>query len=279
MIAPTRPALRYHGAKWRLAPWILAHLPEHYCYVEPFGGGAGVLLQKQPSSIEVYNDLNGAVVNFFRVLRDQPDSLIRAIELTPFSRAEFDEAHEPTADPLEAARRFYVLSWQGHGAPTADWNTGWRCIKDVKHPGVNRWNSTDHLWIVAARLKLLQVDNEPASSVIERFDDARTLFYCDPPYVHSTRGLWRLGSYGKQHEMTDADHRGLAEQLHGVKGMVVISGYPSPLYEELYGDWHRVSCQAATRDNSKIATECLWLSPAVTKRSRQRSLFDFAETA
>lgn len=108
-----RPALRYHGGKFRIAQWIINQFPEHLCYVEPFGGGGSVLLRKSPAKIEVYNDLNGGVVNFFRVLRERPADLIAAIELTPYSRKEFIQAQEPCDDPLERARRFYVWSWQG----------------------------------------------------------------------------------------------------------------------------------------------------------------------
>src|SRR5262245_50804810 len=119
---PSRAALRFYGGKWRLAPWIVAHLPPHTCYVEPFGGAASVLLRKPPSRYEVYNDLDGAVVGFFRVLRERPADLIRAIQCTPFARAEVDLACVPVppevdaVDDLERARRLYVRAWQGrHG--------------------------------------------------------------------------------------------------------------------------------------------------------------------
>lgn len=127
MTTCSRPALRYHGSKWRAAPWIIAHLPDdHDVYIEPFGGSAAVLLQKARSPIEVYNDLDGDVVNFFRLLREQPDELIRAIHWTPFAHAEQQLSREPADDPLEAARRFYVRSHLTVCGPTALWNPGWR---------------------------------------------------------------------------------------------------------------------------------------------------------
>lgn len=276
MIAlPDRPALRYYGAKWRLAPWVLGYFPDHHCYVETHGGAAGVLLQKQPAPVEVYNDLNGLVVNFFKVLRERPAELIQALELTPFSRAEYEAAHEPTDEPLEAARRFYVRSWQGRGAPTATWRTGWRAQSTLKdQPDIlAAWNSPDHLYVVAQRLKLTRLECWPAQKVIARYDAPDTLFYCDPPYVRDTRSKWRLSSYGEAHEMSDADHEALAGQLRQVKGAVIISGYPSALYDRLYGDWQQVTCRAATNNNDKTATECLWLSPAAQRRGRQLPLF------
>ena len=113
----TRPPIRYHGGKFRIASWVISHFPAHECYVEPFGGGAGVLLQKTPAPFEVLNDLDGEVVNFFRVLRERPGELVRVIQLTPWSREEQRLSFEPASDPLERARRFYVRSWQTHGGP------------------------------------------------------------------------------------------------------------------------------------------------------------------
>jgi DNA adenine methylase len=240
---PESPAIRYHGGKWRLAPWIISQFPAHRRYVEPFAGGANVLLRKRPAEIEVYNDLNGQVVNFFRVLRERGDELARAIELTPFSREEYDRAHEPATDELETARRFYVLAWQGFGSPIAKWNTGWR-------------------W----------VERQPAIDIIKQFDTAETLVYCDPPYLSETRSKWRLSAYGDT-EMTNDDHRQLADVLHGIEGMAIISGYPSALYDELYHDWQRVTCEAVN-DAAKVTVECLWLSPAALRRGRQMRMFD-----
>lgn len=119
MIAPTRPALRYFGGKWRLAPWIISHFPEHTCYVEPFAGGASVLLRKPESKVEVLNDLDGEVVNFWRVLREQTEAFIRAVELTPFSREEASLAYQVADDPLERARRLFIRSWQQRGGDLA----------------------------------------------------------------------------------------------------------------------------------------------------------------
>jgi DNA adenine methylase len=269
---PESPAIRYHGGKWRLAPWIISQFPAHRRYVEPFAGGANVLLRKRPAEIEVYNDLNGQVVNFFRVLRERGDELARAIELTPFSREEYDRAHEPATDELETARRFYVLAWQGFGSPIAKWNTGWRWVKQGEPRSIRQWNRVDHLWQIAARLKWVYLERQPAIDIIKQFDTAETLVYCDPPYLSETRSKWRLSAYGDT-EMTNDDHRQLADVLHGIEGMAIISGYPSALYDELYHDWQRVTCEAVN-DAAKVTVECLWLSPAALRRGRQMRMFD-----
>lgn len=274
--APTRPALRYHGGKWRLAKWIISHMPEHVCYCEPFGGGASVLLQKRPAKIEVYNDLGLRVVSFFRILRERPDELIRAIELTPYARAEFEHAREPSDDELEASRRFYILAWQGRGGPTARWNTGWRFQRTNSRSttALDDWSNIDHLYAVAARLKRVHLECWEAHAVIRRFDAPETLFYVDPPYLASLRGNWSKHAY--THELTKDDHCALADLLHQVRGMVLISHYPCPLYDELYAGWRRVSTTGQTDAASKT-TECLWLNPAAAARAPQRTIDDYLD--
>lgn len=276
MTAPSRPALRYHGGKFRMAPWIISHFPEHDCYVEPFGGGGSVLLRKPPAHLEVYNDLNGDVANFFRVLRERPADLIAAIEFTPFARAEFLAAQLPCDDPLERARRTYVWSWQGRGRAGVEEAGGWRYMSRATRATtpVDDWNNHGHLWSVVERLKRVQFECDDALRVIERFDEPQTLFYVDPPYVARTRGN-RWGTSAYCYEYTDQDHRRLAEALHGVAGMVIVSGYPSALYDELYAGW-RVVTRRESKDNGvRAATECLWLSPRVS--AWQPSMFEIIE--
>lgn len=259
-----RPPVRYYGGKWRIAEWIIDRFPVHTCYVEPFAGGASVLLQKQPSKFEVLNDLNHDVITFFDTLRGKTEDLIRAILLTPYSREELRRARlaEPTTDPLEQARRFYVRSWQSFGSGVSKSSTGWRyqigAGDNSRASAVRSWNATDHLWAVAERLKQVQIECDDAYKVIERYDSKETLFYLDYPYVHSTR---YDVSKGYSHELTDADHRRFAGLVHRVKGFVVVSGYPSALYDDIYAGWMCV--QKETNDiNGKKQTECLWLSPA-----------------
>src|SRR5690606_23762221 len=116
IVAPTRPMVRYHGGKWKLAPWILEHFPPHRCYTESFGGGGSVLLRKPRSYAEVYNDLDGEMVNLFRMVRDRGPELRELLRLTPFARVEYRESYEPCDDPLEQARRSVIRSFMGFGS-------------------------------------------------------------------------------------------------------------------------------------------------------------------
>jgi DNA adenine methylase len=269
--APHRPALRYHGAKWRLAPWIISCIPAaHDSYIEPFGGSAAVLLRKSRSQIEVYNDLDGDVVAFFRMLRERPDDLIRAIYWTPFAHAEQKLSYQPTDDPLERARRLYVRSYLTISGPTAQWNSGWRRQKKMSRGrnGEGRMKTApasfmevEHLYQIAERLRGVFIEQTDALDLIRRYDNPQAVYYVDPPYVTSTRKRWVASAY--QHEMTDDHHRALAAALRDCRGMVILSGYDSPLYSELFGDWARLERQARTNGNTAdMATECLWLNPA-----------------
>lgn len=266
------PALRYHGGKHRLAAWITSHFPPHKNYVEPFGGGASVLLRKEPSPIEVYNDLDSRVVTFFRMLRDQPDALINAINLTPYSRAEERLSHERSDDPLEEARRFFILCWQSRGGISGV--GGWRFRNQLNksRPMPEEWQRLDHLWQVAARLKRVHIEQAPALHVTKRLDQPDTLFYVDPPYVHAAR---RNTDFGYAHEMTLLEHARLLRHLRSLKGMVILSSYPHPLYERLLHDWQRIECQTRINSN-EVATELLWLSPNATQYS-YLPLFAFSE--
>lgn len=266
----TRPALRYHGGKWRLAPWITSYFPDHVCYVEPFGGGGSVLLWKAPSFAEVYNDLNGDVVNFFRVLREHPDALLRAIELTPYSRREYLDARriEPKDNEIERARKFYVLTSQGRGRAGAAEPGGWRFMSRATRfrTPAQDWHEHEHLWLIVQRLKRVQIESDDAATVIRRYDGPGTLFYVDPPYVSSTRGrhLYQI-------DMDDAQHIALAELLHEVDGAVIVSGYPSALYDRLFAGWRREERVVMKDNQAGAATEVLWLSPNVRV---QGSLFE-----
>jgi len=272
--------LRYYGAKWRLAPFIISLFPDHECYVEPFGGAAGVLLRKQPSALEVYNDLDGEVVNFFRVLRERPADLIWLIESTPWSREEQRLSFEPCENSLERARRLYVRSWQTRGGPRTQRNSGWRYARRGNGqvpPNVTKlWNQVDHLWYFVNRLKRVQIDCDDALAVIERFDSPTTLFYLDPPYLPKVRReRWRKHAY--QHEMAEEDHVRLADLLCALDGMAIISGYPSELYDELYASWH-TETRSSVNELSLRTTEQVWISPNAWRAARQQPLFLLADT-
>lgn len=236
-----KTALRYYGGKWKLAPWIISYFPAHLNYLEPCGGGASVLLQKPPAKLETYNDLDGAVVNFFRVLRDQPDALIEKIELTPWARAEYAACREPAEDTVEAARRFYVMSVMSFNGATGDnpRTFGWRCSTDHRLRSTPTREITQHsLRQIARRLQSVQIENQDYRQVIERFGSDQTLIYLDPPYLAELR----TNDDWYAHEWSERDHVEAAEVLHGVAGQVIISGYASALYADLYENrgWTRV---------------------------------------
>lgn len=286
MNAPARPPLRYHGGKWRLAPWIVGHFPPHAHYTEAFCGGASVLLRKEPAKAELINDRDGDVVNLFRVLRDPhtAEALERALRLTPFARDEFDAAYEPTADPVERARRLVVRSAMGHGsaAHNPDHRTGfrwkaWRQGTALPHDFANY---PRHLTAVTARLKGVVIENRDALEVLQGWDHPDTLHYVDPPYPHATRHGENRTNAAYRFELSDDDHRRLAEVLHALDGMVVLSGYACDLYDlELYPAWARFECETvkSTNNASAPATEVLWLNPtaaaALGASRRQPAMF------
>jgi len=266
-----RAALRYYGGKWQLAPWIISHFPSHVCYVEPFCGAASVFLRKQPAEFEVLNDIDGDLVNFFLVLREQAEKLIRAIDLTPYSRAEYDLAWQPTYDPLERARHYYVRSWQGWGGSKGaiQTSTSWRFQFTTKRGQsiVDDWNQTEHLYAIAARLKQAQMENDEAIDVIRRYDDKETLFYLDPPYLAQTRSH-RWAELAYHHEADLEYHRLLLDTIKHLDGMVIISGYHSTLYDQELSDWTSVEKKAITTNVANRKVEILWLSPNTTAIDR-----------
>jgi DNA adenine methylase len=256
--------LRWHGGKWRLAPWIVGHFPRHRIYVEPFGGAASVLLRKPRSYAEVYNDLDDEVVNLFRILRKPNDAgeLIRRLELTPFARTEFRAAYETSDDPIEAARRLVTRSFMGFGsdAPNVAHRTGFRSNSSRSHttPALDWKNYPNQLRILIERLRGVIVESKQASAVLLHHDGPQTLHYIDPPYLPETRSRGR-SSYA--HEMSLNDHVRLLQIVRSLSGMAVLSGYPSPIYDGLLPDWKKHE-KAALSDGAKRRTECLWLNPA-----------------
>lgn len=190
-------AFGWYGGKFSHISWLLPLLPKCHHYCEPFGGSAAVLLNREPSPVETYNDIDGELVNFFRVLREQKDKLVEAIGLTPFSREEFFKAIYRNGDDLtglERARRFFVRARQARTGLAQTASLGrWANCKNTSRAGmsgvVSRWlGSVEDLPGIAVRLLRAQIENRPATDVIKLYDSAETLFYCDPPYVHETRG-------------------------------------------------------------------------------------------
>jgi DNA adenine methylase len=283
-------AFGWYGGKYSHLKWLLPLLPESKHYCEPFGGSAAVIINREPSPVETYNDLDGELVNFFRVLRNQKDTLIEEIGLTPFSREELRIAcEEPTDDlsRMERARRFFVRARQVRTGLAQTASAGrWAHCRLTSRAGmagaVSRWlGSVDGLAEIAQRLLRVQIENRPALEVIDRYDSEETLFYCDPPYVHDARG----DSNAYAFEMTDDEHRALADALRRVDGRVALSGYHCDLMDELYGDWHITEADGKKAHSvKKKRTEVLWTnyhpdsgaraSIWTTPNESSRTLFD-----
>lgn len=240
-----RIAFGWYGGKFTHLDFLIPLLPKdasHFCDV--YGGSAAVLMNVGPYPVETYNDIDSELVNFFRALRNQQEKLVKAIGLTPFSREELMLACTPESglSMLERARRFYIRARQTRTglAQTSSKGRWAHCVLTSRagmSGAVSRWlGSVEGLSEIVQRLQRVQIENAPALEVIARYDTDKTLFYVDPPYVHTSRG--DASAYG--YEMTDADHEELAEVLHGIRGRAVVSGYRTDLYDQLFADWHRV---------------------------------------
>jgi DNA adenine methylase len=263
----TAPPFAYFGGKMSMADRIVALLPPHGHYVEPFAGSLAVLLAKPQADHETVNDLDGALMTFWRVLRDRPDELARACALTPHARAEHAASYDQPdgLDELELARRVWVQLSQGRAGTRR--KTGWRHY--VQPKGGNSMPDyllgyVNRLTAIVERLHHVSLEARPALDLIERYGrEPGVLLYCDPPYLASARG-W--GNNYKVEMRTENEHAELAAALRNCDAAVVLSGYPSPLYDDLYAGWHRTELAAWTGngirgDATKTdgnRTEVLW---------------------
>lgn len=242
-----KPPAPYYGGKTRIAPWIVSLMTPHQRYVEPFCGTASVLLAKPKTRFEVVNDRDQHLVNFFRVLRDRPDELERACRLTPYARDEFLGARDSldeVPDDVERARRWWIRVVQGFNNAPGAWSTGWSLSSNrgTTEP-TSAANLVERFESIAERLRTVAIENQDALVLIERFDHPDAVVYCDPPYLGSTRSgrERRSGTMDYVHDMTlDEDHTALAEVLGRCSAHVLLSGYSSPLYDDLYAGWDRV---------------------------------------
>jgi DNA adenine methylase len=297
-VAMGRPALRYHGGKFRLAPKLIQLFPPHRVYTEVFGGGGSVLLCKPRCYAEIYNDLDGEVVNVFRVLQNRKKAkrLEELLRVTPFAREEFLLGYKPTRSDVERARRTIIRSFMGFGsdaisrmkATHAGFNTR---LSSTMSTGF-RWNSNRnrttpaHDWMkypnwistFCERLQGVVIEQRDALTILQKMDREDVLHYVDPPYPMTTRKI-RNGTameHRYRHEMTDADHVKLAEVLHTLKGMVIVSSYKSALYDRLFHDWESTEWTSgqfcSANSGSQKRTETVWLNDAAWSRA-QRGLF------
>lgn len=276
MTTPLKPPVPYFGGKMNIGPAIARLLPRHSHYVEPFAGSLSVLFAKPPSSHETVNDLDQALCTFWRVLRERPEEFVRACALTPHSRAEYDQAMPLDADDeLELARQVFVKLTQGRSGRLR--RTGWRHY--VNPAGSSASMPTylagyvDRIAPAVERLQRVSLECRPALDLVAKYGaEPDVLLYVDPPYLGSTRA----NDNAYRHELrSDAEHRELAEALHGARAAVVISGYPSDLYDrELYAGWDRHTIAATTGQGGEWQdrTEVLWSNRPL--RTDQLDLFD-----
>lgn len=258
-----RPPVKWHGGKRYLAGRIIEHFPAHRIYLEPFGGAASVLLNKQPVDVETYNDVDLRITRLFRVLRDQGEQFALRLRFTPYSQVEFEAAAEypDGASDLDKAVCDFVRWRQSFGGQGDCWSYTTGRARGGMAGDVNAWwTAIDALPEIINRLRRVQIICQSAFDAIPRFDHKDGLIYCDPPYVHSTRASTNV----YHAEMSDEDHRELAKLLKSCKSKVVLSGYPSPLYNELYSGWRthdfRIANHAAGGRTKARETERLWMN-------------------
>ncbi|OLV20160.1 DNA adenine methylase [Deinococcus marmoris] len=264
------PVLRWPGSKWRIAEWVIGHLPPHKVYCEPFFGSGGVFFLKPEAATEIINDLDGNVVAVFRVLRTQPQALAEQVSLTPWALDEYEACCAALLAPdelpdLERARCMITITWQQYGKRAMQRKTGWRFRGVDQQTPLTAWrNLPERIAFAADRLMNAQISNLDALALIQRVNNSETLLYIDPPYLGETHKAGRL----YDHELkTPAEHQALIDAVLGHVGPVVMSGYPSAQYSEQLAGWHLVSTTARAQSNGH-RQECLWINPVGWRRLR-----------
>ena len=248
--------LKYPGGKWRIAEWIIGYFPEHKVYCEPFFGSGAVFFNKKPCYIETINDVDGNIVNLFKVCREHPAELAAAINLTPFSRDEFVSCYEMAVeDPIERARRTVVRYHQSFGTSNSCKNS-WRNVQTYGGPRcATMWNDLPGTVIECCeRLKEAQIENIDAIELIRRYDSPDTLIYCDPPYLQKLR---KRDMYA--HEFSDSQHEELLVVLKRSKSKIILSGYDNDLYNKALSDWSTAEIETIAQMGLH-RTEKIWFN-------------------
>lgn len=272
----TRPVMRYPGGKFKIAQWTVKHFCPHGLYVDVFGGAGSILMAKPPSQGEVYNDIDEEIVDVFRVLRvkSKAEKLERLLRLTPFSYVEYRKAYQKSKDPVENARRVIFRSFASIGSNgVTRAYSGFRGLKnnETAVTSAQEWSGyPDFIGAFTERLKNVVIECRDYRTLLEIYDRPDTLFYFDPPYLIDTRNksnrLYRY-EFKKQNKKTEKKtdeqwHRELAAEIMKLEGNVIIAGYASPLYAQLYEGWQRID-RSTTAQNGKARVESIWISPKI----------------
>ena len=260
--------MKYPGAKNRIARWICGHIPEHDVYLEPFAGSLAVLFEKERSHIETVNDLNGEIVNFFRVIRDASKELEKKIEMTPYSREEYENAYLYSDDEIERARRFCVRCWMGFGCSNR-YKNGFKSGQQARSPNpAEAWGMLSQVITLAAeRLKGVQIEQLFALELLKRYDTSDVFAYLDPPYLHDTRK-----NYLYSNEMSDREHEELLTVIVNHKGKIMISGYDNDMYNNYLKGW-RKAYRNTVAENGIKRSEVLWMN----YQTRQMHIRDYMD--
>ncbi len=254
--------LKYPGGKWRISDWIISHFPAHKVYCEPFFGSGGVFFNKEPSYIETINDINGHIVNLFKVCREYPEELAAAINFTPFSRDEFIACMDldfpfglDKEDCIERARKTLVRYHQSFGTSNST-KKSWRNVQTAGGPRcATMWNYLPETIInCCQRLKEAQIEHIDALTLIARYNDENTLLYLDPPYL---QGLRKRNMY--ECEFSDEQHRQLLQLIKKSKSKIILSGYDNELYNTALSDWETDQINT-TAQMGKKRVEKLWMN-------------------
>lgn len=256
-----RPIIKYPGSKWKMAEWIVSLMPEHRSYLEPFFGSGAVFFNKPHSPIETINDLDGDIVNLFRVVRETPEALEKAVALTPYSREEYERAWErhkagDVTDPVELARLTLVRYWQAVGSRQI-YRAGWRrdvAGREAAYTLRNWVRLPERITLAMERLREAQIEQTDAVDLIRSFRSPNVLIYADPPYVIGTRSQKQYNV-----EMADEHHIELLKALLDHPGPVILSGYESDLYNGFLSGWTKLT-RHATAENGFARTEVLWIN-------------------
>jgi DNA adenine methylase len=251
--------ITYYGGKQNLVKDILPLIPYHKCYIEPFFGGGALFFAKEPSKVEVINDINGFIINFFKVLKQNYGELKKLLDITLNSRQQYNEArvifkNQENYDDVKKAWAFWVLTQESYGR---QFNKGWGFDRREATQSKRLKNKIDNFTVdYSNRLKLVQIECDNALEVIKRFDTKDSFFYCDPPYYNSDCGSYK--------GYTIEDYRKLLELLSNIEGKFLLSSYPSDILNEykIKNNWQQVIKQQYIRmssnlQNRKYKTELL----------------------